>query len=181
MRRVSLFITSFFIFNLLIIPAHSAVKYGDKCAKVGQTATASGKKFTCIKSGKNLIWNKGVLIAKPTANPSIMPSSSSTPLPTPTATSTPKPSPSPTPTIEQTTFNYPWRGLCDKDPWVPAQWKEYEEFALRVFGCSRPYRFVEVTLPSNKPSSEIINTSLRSNVSVCKLADRKSTRLNSSH
>ena len=39
------------------LSAFAAVKAGDSCKKVGATATASGKKFTCIKSGKKLVWN----------------------------------------------------------------------------------------------------------------------------
>jgi hypothetical protein len=37
-------------------------KAGAKCAKSGATATASGKKFTCVKSGNKFVWNKGVTI-----------------------------------------------------------------------------------------------------------------------
>ena len=76
---------------LVISPlsAFAAVKAGDSCKKVGATATASGKKFTCIKSGKKLVWNKGVAVAKP------KPVQTPAPLPTPT----PEPTPSPTPTV----------------------------------------------------------------------------------
>lgn len=45
-------------------PAEAAVKAGSKCAKVGATATTAGKKFTCIKSGGKLVWNKGVTTKK---------------------------------------------------------------------------------------------------------------------
>jgi hypothetical protein len=31
---------------------------------VGVTASVGGKKFTCIKSGKKLVWNKGTTIKK---------------------------------------------------------------------------------------------------------------------
>ena len=91
MRRVALFITVVFALNLFGFPANSAVKYGEKCSKAGQTATASGKKFTCIKSGKKLIWNKGVAIPKPVATPTSTqnPNVAETPLPTPTSTPTP--------------------------------------------------------------------------------------------
>ena len=47
-----------------IAPAQASVKPGAKCKKAGVTATASGKKFTCIKSGGKLVWNKGVTIKK---------------------------------------------------------------------------------------------------------------------
>jgi len=55
-----------------VIPDASALtaKAGAKCTKVKATSVVKGKKYTCIKSGKKLIWNKGVAIkpaAKPTA------------------------------------------------------------------------------------------------------------------
>ena len=50
-----------------ITPAQAVVKAGAKCAKAGMTSTLSGKKYTCIKSGSKLIWNKGVTINKATA------------------------------------------------------------------------------------------------------------------
>ena len=57
--------------TLFLVPinAMAAVKAGDVCKKAGSTATANGKKFTCIKSGKKLVWNKGVVVATPTLDP----------------------------------------------------------------------------------------------------------------
>ena len=47
----------------LATPVHAATpKAGAKCTKVGITATAAGKKFTCVKSGTKLVWNKGVTV-----------------------------------------------------------------------------------------------------------------------
>lgn len=45
-------------------PAHAVVKAGAKCTKAGATASVGGKKYTCIKSGKKLVWNKGTTIKK---------------------------------------------------------------------------------------------------------------------
>ena len=45
-------------------PVHALTKAGAKCSKAGATATSAGKKYTCIKSGKNLVWNKGVTVKK---------------------------------------------------------------------------------------------------------------------
>jgi len=45
-------------------PAQAAVKAGAKCTKAGATASVGGKKYTCIKSGKKLVWNKGTTIKK---------------------------------------------------------------------------------------------------------------------
>jgi hypothetical protein len=80
----------------LASPLHAATpKAGAKCSKAGATATVSGKKFTCIKSGTKLIWNKGVAVkaaVKPDVNPVLKPvAPTSTPTPTPTATPTPTP------------------------------------------------------------------------------------------
>lgn len=65
--------------------AIAAVKTGATCSKAGLTSVSSGIKFTCIKSGKKLIWDKGAKVKKPAvAVPEI-----SKPEPTPTPTSTP--------------------------------------------------------------------------------------------
>ena len=45
--------------------ASAQVKAGAKCTKVNSSQTVSGKKFTCVKSGSRLVWNKGVTIPKP--------------------------------------------------------------------------------------------------------------------
>jgi hypothetical protein len=76
---------------LFLVPlnAVAAVKAGETCKKVGTTSTANGKKYTCIKSGKKLVWNKGVTVALPKPKPT--PTPTSTPTPTPTQTPTPIP------------------------------------------------------------------------------------------
>jgi uncharacterized coiled-coil protein SlyX len=51
-----------FIVGLSISPAFSVVKPGSTCKKIGQVQTYSGKKYTCIKSGSKLLWNKGVVV-----------------------------------------------------------------------------------------------------------------------
>ena len=48
--------------TLVVSVAQAAVKAGSACSKLGSTSTVSGKKYTCIKSGKKLVWNKGVKI-----------------------------------------------------------------------------------------------------------------------
>ena len=52
--------------STLLIPANAAAKAGAKCTKAGMTSVAAGKTFTCVKSGKKLIWNKGVVNVKST-------------------------------------------------------------------------------------------------------------------
>jgi hypothetical protein len=48
------------LMSLSLTPAHSATKAGAKCTKVGITSVVGSKTFTCIKSGKKLVWNKGI-------------------------------------------------------------------------------------------------------------------------
>jgi len=50
---LSLFISTPFI------PANAAAKAGASCSKAGITSVVSSKTYTCIKSGKKLVWNKG--------------------------------------------------------------------------------------------------------------------------
>ena len=85
--------------GIFLVPmnAIAAVKAGDACKKVGTTATANGKKYTCIKSGKKLVWNKGVAIAKPKPTSSPMPTAE----PVPTLSLTPTPTQVPAPIIEK--------------------------------------------------------------------------------
>jgi hypothetical protein len=51
-------------------PANSTVKAGSACKKVGTKSTVGKITFTCIKSGKKLIWNKGIIgtISKPSGD-----------------------------------------------------------------------------------------------------------------
>jgi len=73
--------------------ASAAVKAGQSCSKAGATSTSKGIKYTCIKSGKKLLWNKGVKIV-----PAVKPTPAATPTPEVTSTPTSTPTPSPTPT-----------------------------------------------------------------------------------
>ena len=47
----------------LATPLNAATpKAGSACSKSGLTKIASGKKFTCVKSGNKLAWNNGVVV-----------------------------------------------------------------------------------------------------------------------
>ena len=90
-----------------IAPINAAVKSGANCSKVKASVTVKGLKYTCIKSGKRLVWNKGVPVkaAVPAPSPSVVatpiPSSTPTVVATPTPTPTPTATPTPTPTPSQ--------------------------------------------------------------------------------
>ena len=51
------------VLTLNLSTATAAVKPGTTCKKLGQISTSAGTKYTCIKSGKKFVWNRGVLVA----------------------------------------------------------------------------------------------------------------------
>ena len=78
MRKTPLIVIATLLCIILASPAQAVVKSGVKCNKAKATTTVSGKKYTCIKSGSRLIWNKGVSIkvsttAKPAVTPAVKP------------------------------------------------------------------------------------------------------------
>jgi hypothetical protein len=89
MRKIALAVLVFISLAMLPTSAANAPKAGALCKKVGTTTTANGKKFTCVKSGKKLIWNKGVKVSVP--RPSATPTPTASPAPTVTPTPTERP------------------------------------------------------------------------------------------
>ena len=61
------------LISALLIPVSAqgaTAKAGAKCTKLKSTQVVAGKKYTCIKSGKKLVWDKGVkVVVKPTPKP----------------------------------------------------------------------------------------------------------------
>lgn len=55
-------------------PANSATIAGTKCTKVNSTKSVANIKYTCVKSGNKLAWNKGVQI-KASPSPTLQASS----------------------------------------------------------------------------------------------------------
>ena len=85
--------------------AATSPKAGATCSKVGKTAIYKGKKFTCTKSGKKLVWNKGISVPKPVTPPS--PNATKSVSPTPSATPTPLVSPSASASLSPSTTASP--------------------------------------------------------------------------
>ncbi len=59
-RAITTLLISSLALGMNISPASAAVKPGSACKSEGQVTTTSGKKYTCVKKGKKLVWNKGV-------------------------------------------------------------------------------------------------------------------------
>ena len=64
--------------------ASASVTPGTKCSKVGAKQTFKGKIYTCVKSGKSQVWNKGVTPSQVVPPPSPTSKASATTSPTPT-------------------------------------------------------------------------------------------------
>jgi hypothetical protein len=76
MKKILVLLVSMaFLGTSLSVPAFGAVKAGTVCKKLGSTSIASGKKYTCIKSGKQMVWDKGVLVPKETISAPLAPTS----------------------------------------------------------------------------------------------------------
>jgi hypothetical protein len=64
-KKIIALLSVFSLFlTLPLIPANATAKAGAKCNKAGITSVASGKTYTCIKSGKKLVWDKGAATTK---------------------------------------------------------------------------------------------------------------------
>ena len=64
--------------------ASATITPGTKCSKVGAKQTFKGKIYTCVKSGKSQVWNKGVTPSQvvPSATPTPKASATTSPIPT---------------------------------------------------------------------------------------------------
>jgi hypothetical protein len=92
-----LLVFSLGIFGALPL-SYAAPKTGSTCTKLGFKATTSGYEYTCIRSGKKIVWSKGIkVVAKKAAEPT----PTSLPSASPIVISTPSPSPSAVSTISQ--------------------------------------------------------------------------------
>ena len=65
MRKLLVALLTFALIGF--VPAVAVSKAGSKCTKVKTTTIVGNIKYTCIKSGNKLVWNKGVAIKKSSA------------------------------------------------------------------------------------------------------------------
>jgi hypothetical protein len=105
MRSIGSLVTGAFLALSLALIPNSAVAAqkltpGSPC-KVLNQKVVSQKTHTCVESGNKLIWNKGVVVAKPKSNAASAPSVGPTPTPAPNNSSTDSPT-SDTPTPGET-------------------------------------------------------------------------------
>jgi hypothetical protein len=61
LKKLIIFMLTLLLIDLFSVAASSAaVKTGSSCTKAGIKTTAAAKTYTCIKSGKKLVWSSGV-------------------------------------------------------------------------------------------------------------------------
>jgi hypothetical protein len=67
MRKASISVSVLTLIAALLVPMQAnaaTAKAGAKCTKLKATQIVGAKKFTCIKSGSKLVWDKGVTVPK---------------------------------------------------------------------------------------------------------------------
>ena len=87
-RLIALLVISPLLFSSLLSTSHAAAKAGAKCKKEGIKTVVGKTTFTCIKSGKKLVWAKAV--SSNSSSGKTSPSAT----PTPSQTQTPNVTPS---------------------------------------------------------------------------------------
>ena len=73
MMKSKLLVIGSVIFPILLLninSAEAAIKAGSSCKKFGTATTYDNKIFTCVKSGKKLIWKVTMSLSTPTPTPS---------------------------------------------------------------------------------------------------------------
>jgi M6 family metalloprotease-like protein len=152
-KHLALGIAITFAGSFLVTPAFGAAKAGVTCAKAGVTSIVSGKKFTCVKSGKKLVWDKGTTTSNPSSASQQNPIQSSN---------------------QETTINAPtpteFKTFCDWDYQVPQEWAAVQQWSAHYLRCARPYRYVPASTPVDVMKTEIGNISSLP-ISQCKLDD----------
>lgn len=82
MKRVAFLIGLSLTFGLInpTLTTANSPKAGGTCSKLNQTVLVNGYSYTCQKSGKKLVWSRGVKVMAPAPQPIPAPSPSVSPL-----------------------------------------------------------------------------------------------------
>ena len=160
--------------------SYAAVKAGSACTKVGAKSVSGGKSYTCIKSGKKLVWDKGVVVAKPSvAKPSPAPSASASAAPV-AKPEVIKVNFSNTFSTDQgyyTDFTDP----CQWDSALDGKLMEIQQYFWNINRCAGQMRINKYTLGNARPSSTFDSKSLFANPEPCKLVTPKGVMTNNGY
>jgi hypothetical protein len=161
--------------------SYAAVKAGSACSKVGSKSVSGGKSYTCVKSGKKLVWDKGIVVVKPsTVKPSPTPAPSSEPAPAPSKSATPevvKIDYSKTFSTDQG-FITEFTGPCQFDNNLTGQLAEIQSYFYNYNRCGGQLRVNKYELGKARPTEPFEPASNFSNVEPCKLVTPNGIRSN---
>lgn len=152
MKKLIAFPLCLVLLTSLTIDATAAVKAGTPCKKLGQTSTSAGKKFTCVKTGKKMVWKSGITISTSSPKPTVPEISTSTS----------------SPNTDDGKMNL--IGWCKLDSQVPDEWRNVQEWSARNLHCARAYRYVAGLKPQRIMKTKLISGN-QLEVSQCKLDD----------
>ena len=92
MKRLVLGVLVLMLLSFLPTSAANVPKAGASCSKQGAVQTFKSVKHTCIKSGRKLVWNKGVrVVSRSKASAAAAKPATPTPIDTPAPVATPTP------------------------------------------------------------------------------------------
>jgi len=124
----------------LVVPnSYAAVKAGSACSKAGIKSVSAGKTYTCVKSGKKLVWNKGVLI--PVAKPAPSASASAAPSNTP---------------VKQVASVTPWSSTATAEEISEAAQANFRSWATKSMQATTKHKLI---LQEGVPSDRAANFS----------------------
>jgi hypothetical protein len=136
--------------SLPLIPVNAAIKAGWACSSAGITSIASNKTYTCIKSGKKLVWDKGV-------SKSINSSSSGRDWKS----------------MRSTDLGYinDYNGWFDYEKDLDGKLKDIQEAYFKHTGASGIFRIAKYELGNLRPSSSVSQNSTDLQISKCQISD----------
>ncbi len=127
-------------------PSSALVKVGSKCTKAGVKLIDSGNTYTCVRSGKKLVWKfsgkspaKNVIDVKKTYS------------------------------TDDGYFDTFTRGACEIDPYAPAEWLAMQAFTLSLQNCAGQVRLAKYNLGNSRPLSNHQKSSEFNLIQPCKL------------
>ncbi|NBP92374.1 MAG: hypothetical protein EBU43_08605, partial [Actinobacteria bacterium] len=90
--------------SLVLSPASATGKAGTTCTRLNQKIESGALSYTCIKSGKKLVWSKGIPVKKGSVAATEKPRATPAPTTAPTSAPIPTPNPASAPNLEQDGF-----------------------------------------------------------------------------
>ena len=156
MRKVIVVLTAF---SLLLLPTSanaSAPKAGAKCAKLNQSQSAGGSKFTCVKSGGKLVWRK----LNPSTTSSVRGVDFSK--------------------VYSTDSGYfaPFNGPCEFDKNIPAELAAVQNYFFDFTRCAGQMQLGRYSLGTKRPTTAFDAATKFSNFEPCKLTTPQDLRSN---